>query len=105
MTGDDAAALTDPATPMPCAPLPPAGGSSLVELEAAALSHPGKVRPNNEDHYLVARFDRTFRPLLSTPAPDPGPPPDGEPASALRVAEGRAGCAAGAVASRAAIQA
>jgi len=32
----------------------PAGASALVELDVAALSHPGKVRKNNEDQFLVA---------------------------------------------------
>ena len=47
-------------------PRQPAGASSLVELDLAALSHPGKVRRNNEDHFMVARFDRSRR--------APGPP-------------------------------
>jgi hypothetical protein len=45
-------------------PRQPAGASSLVEVDLAALSHPGKVRRNNEDHSMVARFDRGMRTLL-----------------------------------------
>ena len=41
----------------------PAGASSLVELDLAALSHPGNVRQNNEDHFFAARFDRSMRTL------------------------------------------
>ena len=38
--------------------------SSLVEVDLGGLSHPGKVRLNNEDQFFVARFDRTMRALL-----------------------------------------
>ena len=37
----------------------------LVEVDLGARSHPGKVRPNNEDHYLVTRFQRTMKTLLT----------------------------------------
>jgi protein phosphatase len=63
------------------------------------------VRPNNEDHYLVARFDRTFRPLLSNVPAENWPSPAAETAYALVVADGLGGCAAGEVASRTAIEA
>ena len=43
--------------------------SSLVRVEVAALSHPGKVRPNNEDHYLVGRLGR-YLDVLLTNLPD-----------------------------------
>ena len=32
--------------------------SSLVEVDLGGLSHVGKVRPNNEDHFLITRFGR-----------------------------------------------
>ncbi len=45
------------------APAPPAGESSWVEVDLAAMSHPGRVRSNNEDHYFVARIDRSMQTL------------------------------------------
>ena len=84
-------------------PRQPAGASSLVEVELAALSHPGKVRRNNEDHFMAARFDRTMR-TLSTNLPE-GEVPSGyaETVYGLLVADGVGGSAAGEVASRTAI--
>ncbi|MGE5413285.1 MAG: hypothetical protein ACM3NW_03855, partial [Syntrophomonadaceae bacterium] len=38
--------------------------SSRVEVDLAALSHPG-VRKDNEDHFIAGRFDRTMRTLVS----------------------------------------
>src|SRR5262245_10499922 len=32
--------------------------SSLVQVDLAGQSHPGKVRPQNEDHFLIGRFGR-----------------------------------------------
>ena len=51
-----------PALPEPDS-RPLAGASSLVEVDLAALSHPGRVRPNNEDHYFAGRFYRGMRTL------------------------------------------
>ena len=70
--------MADEDTLAPSGHSSPVGASSLVELEAAALSHPGRVRPDNEDHYLVARFDRAFRPLLSNVPADVWPAPAAE---------------------------
>ena len=30
-----------------------------VRVDFGAISHPGLVRPNNEDHYLISRISRT----------------------------------------------
>jgi serine/threonine protein phosphatase PrpC len=99
---DDTAEL--PAWKQP-EPRQPAGASSLVEVDLAALSHPGKVRRNNEDHFMAARFDRTMR-TLSTNLPE-GEVPSGyaETVFGLLVADGVGGSAAGEVASRTAIHA
>jgi len=77
--------------------------SAQVQVDLGALSHPGKVRANNEDCYLVARFTRALQPLLTNL-------PDGqlsgqleEVAYGLLVADGMGGAAAGEVASRLAI--
>ena len=39
--------------------------SAAIQVDLAALSHQGKVRPNNEDHFLVARFHRVQQTLLT----------------------------------------
>jgi PPM family protein phosphatase len=77
--------------------------SSLVEVDLGAASHPGKVRPNNEDHYLAARFDRAMRTLLTNLPPGCVPVRGAETAYGLLVADGMGGAAAGEVASRTAI--
>jgi protein phosphatase len=73
--------------------------SSQVRAEVAGLSHPGKVRPNNEDCFLAARFARSMV-TLQTNLPD-GQVPDRyeEAGYALVVADGLGGAAAGEVAS------
>src|SRR5262249_60321660 len=39
--------------------------SSQVQVDLAGFSHPGYVRENNEDHYLVVRFDRSLQTLMT----------------------------------------
>lgn len=78
-------------------------GSSLVEVDLAGASHPGKVRSNNEDHYLVARADRTMRTLLTNLPADNVPAQSTETVFGMVVADGMGGHAAGEVASRTAI--
>ncbi len=83
----------------------PAGASALVEVDLAALSHPGKVRRNNEDHYIVTRFNRAMRTLLTNLPEGEVPREYDETVYAYLVADGVGGAAAGEVASRTAIQA
>jgi hypothetical protein len=45
--------------------LSPESVSSRVQVDLAALSHQGKVWPNNEDHYLVLRGERALQKLLT----------------------------------------
>jgi protein phosphatase len=77
--------------------------SSVVQAEFGALSHQGKVRPNNEDHYLVTRLDRGQETLLTNL-------PDGDVPQRFRewgygvvVADGMGGAARGEIASSLAI--
>ncbi len=83
----------------------PAGASALVEIDLAALSHPGKVRTNNEDHFIVARFDRAMRTLLTNLPEGEVPRSYAETVYGMLVADGVGGAAAGEVASRTAIHA
>lgn len=78
--------------------------STLVQVDLAALSHTGKVRPNNEDHFLIARFDRSMRTLLTNLPPGDVPDHYGETAYGMLVVDGMGGEAAGEVASRTAIR-
>ena len=80
------------------------GSAPPIQVEFAALSHPGKVRSNNEDHYLITRMGRTFE-YLGTNMPS-GTLPDlvDEYAYGMVVADGMGGLAAGEEASRLAIR-
>jgi PPM family protein phosphatase len=84
---------------------PKAGESSHVAVELAALSHTGRVRTANEDHFLAVRFERTMD-LLASNLPT-GEVPDhyAEAVYGLLVADGVGGSAAGEIASRTAIHA
>lgn len=77
--------------------------STLVRVDVGALSDAGKVRPNNEDHFLVARLDRNLRTLLTNLPPGQIPEQCGETGYSMLVADGMGGEAAGEVASRNAI--
>lgn len=75
-----------------------------VKLEFGALSHPGKVRPNNEDHYGVVRRCRS-RNVLLTNLPAGFLPQVEDVAHALVVADGIGGAAFGELASMFALRA
>jgi protein phosphatase len=77
--------------------------SARIQVDLGALSHPGKVRPNNEDHFLVARGERAFETLLTNLPPGEVPQRCGETVYGMLVADGMGGAAAGEVASRMAI--
>src|SRR5437899_8610769 len=81
----------------------PRTASSKVRAEVGALSHPGKVRPNNEDSFLAARFARSMLTLTTNLSPDQVPDRYEEAGYALVVADGIGGAAAGEVASSLAI--
>jgi protein phosphatase len=86
----------------------PSGGadqslSVSARVEVAGLSHPGRVRPNNEDHFLIGRFGR-FLETLHTNVPEGEVPKRvDEIGYGMLVADGVGGGAAGELASRLAI--
>ena len=66
--------------------------TAQVNVSFGALTHPGKVRTNNEDHYSVVRRFRSREVLLSNMPPDTYPPRNDE-SFALAVADGVGGAA------------
>src|SRR4030095_601210 len=84
---------------------PAAGSSSLVTRELAALTDPGKMRSNNEDHYFAGRFQRSMRTLSTNMPRGAMPETYDETVYAMLVADGVGGSAAGEIASQTAIQA
>jgi len=80
------------------------GTSSLVEVELAGRSDPGKVRANNEDHFLIARFERTMKTLGTNLPAGEVEARYSESAYGMLVADGVGGAAGGEVASRTAIR-
>jgi protein phosphatase len=91
-------------------PRPPAKGrdrpdpySSRVRVDVAGLSHPGKVRPNNEDHFLISRFGRFLESVQTNLPPGTVPARAEEVGYGVVVADGMGGKAGGEEASRLAI--
>ncbi|HEY4231771.1 MAG TPA: protein phosphatase 2C domain-containing protein [Thermoanaerobaculia bacterium] len=80
------------------------GTSSLVEVEFAGRSDAGKVRANNEDHFLIARFERTMKTLGSNLPEGEIEARYAESVYGILVADGVGGAAGGEVASRMAIR-
>src|SRR3982750_3425650 len=84
--------------------LPRMKTGARIDVDMAALSHPGKVRRNNEDHYLAVRFERTARTLLTNLSAAEVPEDLTETGYGLVVADGVGGSAAGEVASSTAVR-
>ena len=74
-----------------------------VEVDLAALSHSGRIRPNNEDHYLVVRAGRYLRTWMTNLPEGSVPREFEETVYGMAVADGIGGRAAGEVASRLAL--
>ena len=84
-------------------PLVVTRSSSPVRVDVAAQTHPGRVRTNNEDHFLVTRATRGLE-IITTSLPAGDVPARAEEVNyVMIVADGMGGHAAGEVASRLAI--
>jgi protein phosphatase len=74
-----------------------------VQVEFGALSHPGLVRPNNEDHFLIIERRRT-RTVLASNLPPGLLQPGDDIAYVLAVADGIGGSSFGELASMLALR-
>ncbi len=81
-------------------PKPP---STMLRVEFGAVTHTGKVRPQNEDHFLISQVSRKQSILVTNVPDDQFPDVVGDDAYSMIVADGMGGMAAGEVASRMAI--
>jgi PPM family protein phosphatase len=81
----------------------PKPATSDVRVEVGAVSHTGRVRSHNEDHFLVSRVSRRQEILRTNMPPHSLPEYAGEDGYLYIVADGMGGMAAGEVASRLAI--
>lgn len=92
------------ATPTDLPPImDPSSQSQRVAVEMHGVSHPGKVRPRNEDVFLTARVERSFTTLQSNLAAGLVPDHSSDVTHAMVVADGMGGMAAGEVASQLAV--
>ena len=74
--------------------------SSRVRVDVAALTHPGHVRPNNEDQFFVTKLTRSLETMLTSLPAGAVPDRSDEINYVMVVADGMGGHAAGEVASK-----
>ena len=77
--------------------------SSALLVDVSGLSHPGKVRARNEDHFFVTRVGRYLETVLTSLPSGEVPERAEEVGYAMIVADGMGGHAGGEVASRMAV--
>jgi serine/threonine protein phosphatase PrpC len=76
---------------------------AAVQVELGGSTHRGKVRTNNEDHFLICRFGRFLETVQTSLPADALPRRSEERGYGIVVADGMGGAAAGEEASRLAI--
>jgi PPM family protein phosphatase len=74
--------------------------ASPVRVDASGLSHPGNVRPRNEDHFMIARVGRYLETVLTSLPAGQVPERADEAGYALILADGMGGHVGGELASR-----
>ena len=102
MREDRSLDTTDPIG-LPPEDIAPRPYASRVGIDVSGLSHRGKVRHNNEDHFLVARVGRSLHTLFSNLPEGEVPNRFDENGWVMMVADGMGGAAGGEVASSMAI--
>lgn len=85
-------------------PHQPHASTPRVHVDVGALSHVGRHRTRNEDHYLVARLERSLSTVETNLPPESIPAEHSAVAYAMMVADGMGGATSGEVASREAIR-
>jgi len=93
------AVRNSPQTPSGTAPF----DMSPVRVDVSGLSHPGKVRARNEDHFLVMRLGRFLETVVTSLPPEEMKARTDEVGHVMIVADGMGGHAGGEQASRMAI--
>ncbi len=88
--------LAEPETPQPF--------SSLIHIDFGAMSHAGKVRPNNQDSYVIYQTGRSWERLMTNLSGKDLPERFDEKGFAMVLADGMGGAAAGQVASSLAVR-
>jgi protein phosphatase len=77
--------------------------TTAIKVRIGAVSHPGHVRPRNEDHYMVAKVRRSLNVLAHNLPKEELPDSIGDDAYCMVVADGMGGMNAGDIASMLAI--
>ena len=83
---------------------PPLPFSSLVQIDFGGVTHPGNVRPKNEDSYIIYRAGRYWEKLKTSLEAGDLPERSDELGYGMAVADGVGGAAAGEIASSMAIR-
>ena len=81
----------------------PPSAPADVRIDVSGLSHPGKVRPRNEDHFHVMRIGRYLETVVTSLPPEEMKARTDEVGHVMIVADGMGGHAGGEQASRMAI--